>query len=471
LKEKVLTSSIKNYLETTPMIKKTTITAILLLFSRIAFSQEVISTKELSLKADHLWILFCAALVFLMQAGFKAFETGMVQYKHRNSIGLKNIMDWLIVFTTFFLFGFGVMFGHSAGGFIGTDLYLLEGVKTDLVGGLAFFLFQVTFAGTACTIVSGAMSERTGFVSYVVVSLFIAIFIYPLVGHWIWGSSFYEGNQAWLYDMGFRDFAGGTVVHTTGAWIALVGVYMVGPRIGRYDADGKKVSFKSNNLSYSALGLFLLWFGWWGFNGGSTLQLNFDVFQIILVTNIAGAFAGISSFIHSYFFQNKDELVEKIMGGILGGLVAITPCALWVGNLEAILIGLIAGVLHNFASDLLSKKMKLDDPDGAIPVHGACGIWGTLCVGLFGDLGAMGTNLTRLEQIGVQGLGITVTCVFTLVMGYLIFALIKSTIGLRISAVAEKEGSGYFSDGQRGDSSSQLDAQAIIALMKDLDTK
>lgn len=385
---------------------------------------------------DTLWILISAALVFFMQAGFKVLETGLVKEEHRSGIGIKNLMDWVAGSLAFFIIGFGFMFGTSAAGVIGTDLFL----GLDFSDGytFVFFIFQLAFAGTALTIVSGAMSGRTAIAPYFMASLVTAMIVYPIFGHWAWGNLLNTANSPWLASMGFMDFAGSTVVHSVGAWVGLVGIYMVGPRLGRFTAKGKAQPVKASDYAYSVLGLMILWLGWWGFNGGSTLAFNADVPKIILNTNLAAAAACLSAYLHVKFFQKNEDLVEKLIGGSLTGLVAITACCNVVSPVGSLAIGLIAGVVHNLAYVLLLHKWKLDDPVGAIPVHGFGGVLGTLCVALFGKAELLVHD--RWTQLGVQVFGILVCMVFTFSISYLIFYLIRSTIGLRLSPKEEMQG-------------------------------
>ena len=340
----------------------------------------------------------------------------------------------------FFLVGFGIMFGQSDNGFFGTGLLLLDGVDQNEEAplGFIFFMFQLAFVATAATIVSGAMSERTGLVSYLVGSFVIGLIIYPVYGFWAWGNLFYGDNKPWLAEMGFMDFAGSTVVHSVGGWIALVGCLFIGPRLGRYDAEGNVRPMESFSIAWSALGVFILWFGWWGFNGGSTLTLDSTVGPILANTNIAAAAAGLSAFVHCFVFQNRNGMYEKFMGGILGGLVAITACCNVVTPLGALIVGASAGVIHNLSFDFMQKVLKVDDPVGAIPVHLVCGIWGTLCVALFGQQEMLG--LPRWEQLGVQAVGIGACAVWTCTTAYIMFKLLKTFVGLRVSPQEEKDG-------------------------------
>ena len=405
---------------------------------------------------DRFWLVFCAALVFLMQAGFKVLEMGMVRTIHGKGIGLKNLIDFTATAVIYYLIGFSFMFGSSQNGFIGSGLFLptaqeLEAMFTSGVTdfGLEFFLFQMAFAATAATIVSGAMSERTALVPYLVIAIFVAGFVYPIVGHMAWGDLFLSKGKAWLTSIGFIDFAGSTVVHSTGAWVGLIGIWIIGPRLGRFKADGSvnREKFKSSSLGYSILGVFILWFGWWGFNGGSNLRLDLDVSTIITNTNLAGAFGAIFALAHAYFFD-KESVVEKVIGGTLSGLVAITASAVFVDSVSSMAIGAIGGIVHNIGYDLL-LKFRLDDPVGAIPVHGVAGLWGTLAVGIFANedlirnyLG-LGPDETweRMDQIVSQLMGAGVVIVFVCVASFIFFKLVEVTIGLRVDP--DKESTGY----------------------------
>jgi Amt family ammonium transporter len=400
--------------------------------------QSLIAENNLFINA--LWVIIAAGLVFLMQAGFMAYEVGMARSKSSTSVAMKNVIDWVVGSLAFLMVGFAIMFGSSKSGLIGTDLFFLNGISNSLGNplGPVFFMFQLAFAGTALTIVSGAMCGRTSFTSYLVGAFFMGLIIYPVFGHWAWGNLFFSTNQPWLAKLGFMDFAGSTVVHSVGAWVGLVGIWYVGPRLGRYDAQGHLKPFQANNYAYSVLGVFLLWLGWWGFNGGSSLKLDINVGSIILNTNLCGAAAGFSAFFHSYFLQKKADLNEKFLGGILGGLVAITASCNVVSPLGALMIGLIAGVVHNLGFDLIIKKLRLDDPVGAIPVHGICGAFGTLGVALFGRSEML--VHPRFIQLGVQVLGIITCFVWTTVMSWIMFRLLKMTVGLRVSPLEEQVG-------------------------------
>lgn len=408
----------------------------------LGFSQDAKVYVEPA-QLDTLWVLVAAALVFLMQAGFKALEVGLVREMHASTVALKNMVDWIVVSMAFFLVGFGIMFGKTAGGIVGISHF--APLEFDPEGnhlGTVFFLFQLAFVGTSVTIVSGAMSERMGFVPYLTGSLFMAIIIYPVFGHWAWSSFFYSGNKGWLEVIGFRDFAGSTVVHSIGGWVSLIGLWTIGPRIGRFNREGRPNNFKPNNLSYAGLGFFLLWFGWWGFNGGSTLALTADVGKIILNTNLAGAAAALAAFIHAHYAQKGDAIFEKIIGGALGGLVAITASPDIQNAYTSIIIGIAAGVVHNVAFELL-LKWKIDDAVGAVPVHGACGLLGTLMVVIAPQyyLTESGFNIMpAVNQLGVQIIGAVSAFLFAGGISYLVFLMLKKTVGLRVSPTEEREG-------------------------------
>lgn len=397
------------------------------------------------LDMDQLWVLVAAGLVFLMQGGFLLLEVGATRPEHGLAVGLKNLVDWVVATLCFSAVGYALMFGTSAGGVLGTDLFGLSGVldgsaEGPVVGHLVFFLFQLGFCGTAITIVSGAMAERTGFVAYMAISAVAGLLIFPLFGHWAWGGLVTGGQPGWLADLGFIDFAGSTVVHSVGGWIALVGIVLVGPRLGRYGADGKPKALPSSHLGLSALGVLVLWLGWWGFNGGSTLVADLTVPRIILVTSLAGAAAGLAAVAHCWWAQSRQGLAEKLIGGTLCGLVAVTASAHAIPAAAAVGLGVVAGLAHNVAYDGM-HRFRLDDPVGAVPVHLVGGVLGTLAVPLV--LPADALELGRLPQLGVQALGVLVCAVWTAGLAYLVLRLVRSTIGLRVSPAQERAGDAF----------------------------
>jgi Amt family ammonium transporter len=418
---------------------------------------------------DRFWVIISAALVFIMLAGFMTYESGMVRKGQENNVAVKNVLNLLLFSLFFFIFGFGLMYGESFFGLLGTNLFaptmeVMQNVKDSIENqylGIEFFLYQLVLAATTVTIVSRALSERIALVPYILLIAFIGIFIYPLFGHWAWGGSYFQSDQGWLYAIGFRDFAGATVVHSIGAWIGLAGVMVIGPRIGRYDRYGNvnNLDFMPTNLSYSALGVFILWFGFWGFNGGSELNYDENVASIILNINISGSAAGISAFFHAlYQSRDKYEIFPKLLGGILGGLVAITASCNSVSAWEAAFIGAAAGLIYNFSHDYLMNKLKFDDPVGAISIHGACGVWGTLCVALFAQLdadffsqngdvlfaehGLLADIKIRIMQFIIQLVGILTAFLFAFPASYLFFSRIRKIpgIGLRVMPADEKSG-------------------------------
>jgi ammonium transporter, Amt family len=394
---------------------------------------------EAGVRADQGWVLVAACLVFFMQVGFLALEVGFVRRKAIVITAMKNVVDWMVCVLTFFFFGWGMMFGPTLDGLVGGDGWLLAHQGGHGIGVGIHFLFNLAFAGTAATIVSGAMAERTGFLPYVISSAVVTAIIYPVVGHWIWGNSFYGDNSTLLTQWGFRDFAGSTVVHSVGGWVSLVGVIIIGPRMGRFDGAGKPVELGNYSLAWAGMGVLILWFGWWGFNGGSTLALDGDrVAMIIANTNVAGAAGGFVAMLHGKYAQGGRDLTAKFMGGLLAGLVSVTANCDIVSPWGALMIGAVAGVLHNVALETL-LRFRIDDPVGAIPVHLVCGVWGTLAVGVFGNAAAFGSN-SRLEQIGVQCLGIGIVGAYTVFVSLVAFLLLKRYIGLRVAPHEELAG-------------------------------
>ncbi len=403
-------------------------------------SEDALPTSKLGNPIDEVWILFSAALVFMMQAGFMMFEVGLARQAHATAVAMKNLMDWTVGSMAFFFVGFSVMFG-SGSQFAGGGFFALEGlfdVESATISGPTFFLFQVAFAGTAITIISGSLVERTTFLAYVLFSAVVGLLIYPLYGRWVWGSLLLGSeSEGWLEGLGFHDFAGGTVVHTTGAWAALVGVAMVGPRIGRFGPNGSIRVFESANIPLTALGTLILWFGWIGFNGGSALGLTADVPRILLVTNLSGVAGLFGASIYAYLVEDRIDLVSKMIGGALSGLVAITPGADVIGPLGALCVGFFAGVIYDVGYELL-LKLRIDDALGVVPAHGFAGAWGTMAVAIFAPSSALGRS--NFEQLGIQTFGIAVNIVWVGVTSFIVFFLIKATVGMRVSPKREQQG-------------------------------
>lgn len=409
------------------------------------------TTEELGVVLDTMWLLVTAFLVFFMQAGFALVEAGLTRSKNTINIMMKNLMDFAIASIAFWAVGFGFAYGASASGFIGTDTFFLGDSRTaGSVPQLATFLFQLVFAGTAATIVSGAMAERTKFSSYMIYSFFISLIIYPVVVHWVWSGAgwlnHYDGATAG--DWGFTDFAGSTVVHSVGGWAALVGAIFLGPRIGKFGPDGKARPMPGHNMAFVTLGVFILWLGWFGFNPGSQLvfksQADADVIALVAVnTNLAAAAGALLAMAITILRRGKPEL-GMTLNGVLAGLVAITAGCAYVTPLNAIIIGAIAGVLVFFGSELLDR-FKIDDPVGAVPVHLINGVWGTLAVGIFasieGNTGTTGllygggVSLLVAQLVGVVAIG-----AWTVVTCAVMFGVIRATAGLRVKPEEEVEG-------------------------------
>ncbi len=383
---------------------------------------------------DVAWILVCAALVMLMQAGFSCLESGLVRSKNSINVAAKNFADFCLSSALFWLFGFALMFGTTAGGWIGTSGFLFGDTANPWL--MAFFIFQLGFCGTATTIVSGAVSERMRFSGYLVVAAIISAVIYPVVGHWVWGSAAGAETGGWLEQMGFIDFAGSTVVHSVGGWIALAAIVVIGPRIGRFGKNA--VPIHGHDLPMVTLGVFLLWFGWFGFNGGSTLGLTPEVPTIIVNTTISGAFGGLVALAMAWRFGGRPD-VAMIMNGSLAGLVGITASAHIMTPLAAAAIGSIAAVVM-YAVAVLLERFELDDVVGAIPVHLAAGIWGTLAVAIFGDPASWGTGLSHWEQLGVQATGVGATFAWAFGVGFALLWLIDRWFPLRIDPEGERIG-------------------------------
>jgi ammonium transporter, Amt family len=399
------------------------------------------AAPDAQLLADRAWVLVAAAMVFLMQAGFLCLEVGCVQPKAAVITALKNVVDWVICVVASFAFGWALMFGHTRGGLMGGDFWFLSGDTTGghPIGLTIHHLFQVAFAGTAATIVSGALAERTGFRAYMVCSAVVTALIYPIIGHWAWGNSFFADNETFLTRLGFIDFAGSTVVHSVGGWVSLVGIRAVGARIGWIGKGGKVVELPGTGMQWTAFGVLLLWFSWWGFNGGSTLALNDQVGTIIIVTNLSATCGGLGALLYAWSTNQREGISTKFLNGILGGLVGITAGCANTTPLFACAVGVTSGVVTVVVANLL-VRMRLDDPVGAVPVHLGCGTWGTLCVGLFGDASTFPNHATRLHQIGAQLAGIAACAAWCLPVAWLTFTALRKWVGLRVSPREETEG-------------------------------
>ncbi len=381
---------------------------------------------------DIAWILVAAALVMFMQAGFSSLESGSVRTKNSINVAAKNFADFSLTAAVFWAFGFALMFGDSVGGWFGfSDFFLPETAGPFL---MAFFIFQIGFAGTATTIMSGAVAERMKFSGYLIMALVMSALIYPVYGHWAWGS-LAGGEAGWLESRGFIDFAGSTVVHSMGGWMALAGVIIIGPRLGRFGKNA--VPIHGHDIPIVTLGVFILWLGWFGFNGGSTLALTSDVPTIIVNTTISGAFGALVAMAISWRTGGHVDVVTT-MNGALAGLVAVTASANIVSTVDAAIIGVIAGVVM-YGVTVLLERVEIDDVVGAVPVHLGAGIWGTLAVALFGNPEAWGGD-GRLSQLWVQATGVLVGFVWAFGLGYLLLWLINRRFPLRVDPEGELMG-------------------------------
>lgn len=389
------------------------------------------------------WVLVAAALVFFMQAGFAMVETGFTRSKNAGNIIMKNLMDFSIGAPIYWIAGFGIMFGTGSGVFGALDIFTQGDYTAILPEGVsmwAYFIFQTVFCATAATIVSGAMAERTKFSAYCIYSALISLFIYPISGHWIWGGG-------WLSQIGFHDFAGSTAVHMVGGVAALIGAAMLGPRIGKYDKDGKPRAIPGHSLTLGALGVFILWFCWFGFNGGSTVSMTGEAAasagKIFTTTNLAAAVATVTVMLITWIKYKKPD-VSMTLNGTLAGLVAITAGCDTVSPASSAIIGIIAGFAVVYGIEFVDKKLKVDDPVGAVGVHGLNGMLGTLLVGLFSN--GEGTETAGLffgggfKLLGIQALGVVSVAAWTAVTITIVFFVIKKTIGLRASREDEING-------------------------------
>ena len=378
-----------------------------------------------------IWVLLGAALVFFMQAGFAMVETGFTRAKNAGNIIMKNLMDFCIGTPIFWFIGFGIMFGSGNGFFGAFDLFTrgdYAGVTPDGVPFYAFLIFQTVFCATSATIVSGAMAERTKFISYCIYSLLISLFVYPVSGHWIWGGG-------WLAQMGFHDFAGSAAVHMVGGCAALIGAKILGPRIGKYTKDGKPRAIPGHSLTLGALGVFILWFCWFGFNGCSTVSMEGEAIatagKVFVTTNLATACATCATMIFTWLRYKKPD-VSMTLNGSLAGLVAITAGCDVVSPAGAAIIGIVAGIAVVLVIEFVDKVLKIDDPVGAVGVHGACGLLGTLLTGLFAVDGGLFYG-GGFYMFGIQLFGVAAVLAWVAVMMTIIFTVLNKTVGLRVS--------------------------------------
>ncbi len=403
------------------------------------------SLQGLQIGIDNMWLLITGFLVMFMQPGFAMVEAGFTRSKNTANILMKNLMDFSIGSLLYWIIGFTLMYGDSIGGIIGTpDLFFMSEGFGDNYADYADLFFQTVFAATAATIVSGAMAERTEFKAYLIFSIVITVLIYPISGHWTWGGG-------WLSQMGFHDFAGSSIVHSVGAWVGLAGAAIIGPRIGKYKKDGTPNAIPGHNLTLGALGVFILWFGWFGFNPGSQLAAAgtdnaVAIAHIAVTTNLAAAAGAITAMLVSWV-RYKRPALSISLNGALAGLVAITAGCDAVDPVGAALIGVIAGFVLPFAVEFFDKVLKVDDPVGAVSVHGVSGALGTLMVGLFSTSeGLFYGNGAKL--LGVQAIGVIAFFVWALGTGLILFTILKKAKILRVTRRIEEEGLDVYEHGE-----------------------
>ncbi|MDR1783776.1 MAG: ammonium transporter [Dysgonamonadaceae bacterium] len=412
------------------------------------------AAEDIGISLDTVWMLLAAMLVFFMQPGFALVEAGFTRTKNTSNILMKNFLDFSLGSLLFFFIGFGVMFGSDGAGFIGMpnfgDLSFLDnGLPTE-----GFLVFQTVFCATAATIVSGAMAERTKFHMYLVYTVLISLFVYPVSGHWTWGGGFLMAEGGWLENLTgatFHDFAGSTIVHSVGGWIALVGAAILGPRIGKYGKDGKSKAIPGHNLTIAALGVFILWFGWFGFNPGSQLAASGEenrvaISHVFLTTNLAACAGGFFALLTAWFKYGKPSL-SLTLNGVLAGLVGITAGCDAVSPVGSIIIGAVCGILMVFSVDFIERVLKIDDPVGASSVHGVCGLAGTLLTGLLALDGGLfyggGASLFLAQLVGALIVGI-----WAAGMGFIIFKALDSVWGIRVPKRVEEEGLDIYEHGE-----------------------
>ena len=400
----------------------------------------------LVVSTDTMWVLLAAALVMFMQPGFALVEAGFTRKKNTVNILMKNFMDFSVGSLIFWILGYTLMYGGDIGGLFGKIKFFYNSNEINGIPDMASLMFQTVFAATAATIVSGVIAERTQFNSYLVLTLIITAFIYPISGHWVWGGG-------WLSSMAtpFHDFAGSTVVHSVGAWAGLAGAVLVGPRLGKYSSSGKPKAIPGHNLSLGVLGVFILWFGWFGFNPGSQLAAAgtgnaSSIAHIFITTNLAASAGAVTAMFITWFRYKRPGL-SLTLNGALAGLVAITAGCDVVSPGGAVIIGVIAGIVLVFGVSFFDNIMKIDDPVGAISVHGLSGATGTILVGFFDTTNGLFYGGGTAQLIS-QLTGVVAVAAWALGTGFLLFYLVKKTIGLRVSKRVEEEGLDVYEHGE-----------------------
>jgi len=410
---------------------------------------ENLNLENVKSYVDTLWVIDCAILVFIMQAGFMCMETGLSRHKNSINVALKNAADFGVSVVIFWIFGFGLMFGSSYNGFFGTDLFFFKTTNAEY---MTYFVFQAMFVATAATIISGAVAERMKFNGYLIITILATGIIYPIVGHWAWSSSYLSNidsakellngvdqvnSTGWLTNLGFVDFAGSTIVHSVGGWIALSAVIIIGPRIGKY-SESNKGKFTGSSFPLAVLGTLILWFGWFGFNGGSNGAMDEAVPLILINTFLAAAFGLLTGLGTSFIIYKKPDPFYVVLGP-LAGLVSITAGCNSMTTVVAIFVGIIGALVAVLITEILNKY-EIDDVVGAVPVHLGAGVWGTLAVGFFSDLNILGTDLTRLEQIKAQFIGVLTIGAFSFFGSFIILKILNYFYPLRVTPLQEELG-------------------------------
>ena len=404
--------------------------------------------QELS-TIDLVWLGCATILVFVMQAGFCCLESGLCRSKHSINVAAKNLIDQCICGMAFWAFGFAFMFGDSLSGLIGTNGFFFGSPNTSSTM-LAFFMFQAVFSSTSVTICSGAVAERMRFLAYSVFVVAIGGIIYPIFGHWAWYSIGEGAQHGWLYSLGFRDFAGSTVVHSVGAWCSLAGILMIGPRLGRYQADGTGRLFTQSNASFATLGAFMLWFGWFGFNGGSTIGYS-EKTPLVLFNTFLGGCAGAVSVLIYLAAQGKPMRIEWLINAVLAGLVSITASCNLAAPIETVLIAAAGSMICLFAQELIENRWKVDDAVGAVTTHGIAGVWGTLAVAFVIDPNQLNPGETQFKVFAVQAIGCVVCFAWAFGVSMLYLSIVKIFIPLRVTEEEEKIGLNVVEHGARND--------------------
>ena len=400
--------------------------------------------EEIAISLDTVWMLLAAMLVFFMQPGFALCEAGFTRSKNTANILMKNFVDFMFGSLLFWFVGFGFMFGSEGAGLVGAPNWGSLSFYQSKLPVEGFLIFETVFCATSATIVSGAMAERTKFSMYLLYSAFISLFIYPIEGHWTWGGG-------WLSQLGFHDFAGSAIVHSVGGVLALIGAIALGPRVGKYGPDGKSRAIPGHNLTMAALGVFILWMGWFGFNPGSQLAASGEVNRtaishVFLTTNLAAAAGGVATMFLTWWKYGKPSL-SLTLNGVLAGLVGITAGCDLVSPLGAVIIGLVCGLVLVYSIEFIDRKLHIDDPVGASSVHGVCGILGTLMTGLLATDGGLLYG-GGWHFLGIQTLGIVVIDLWAAGTGILLFFGIKKLHGLRVGKRVEEEGLDIYEHGE-----------------------